>query len=513
MRETIFPYEKFQVKCQRVLTSAIKKVGRTIRPDWLAFRCLCTVVLLTSLLLSCTPSWGEELASDGMAVPKTSAASDKIDSLLSKAFENDEPGVAVIAVDGGEVVFRNSYGMANMELKVPIRPDMVFRIGSVTKVFTAMAVMILVERGLISLDHEISHYLPEYPMHGEKITVRHLLTHTSGIKDLFSTEEYYRLMKEDCFRLMNDEVDLSELMNTFKDNELDFAPGEEYRYSNSGYFLLGHIIGIVSGKTYQEFLREEIFRPLNMKDTRFYDNINVIPNRALDYLQDDGVLINNPYESFSSILVYAAGGLMSTVDDLVRFDAALYTDKLVTSATLELMFTANKLNNAKITRNGLGWELRQLKGYKVVMHGGDVYGYSALMFRIPERRILVALMGNDERIHSIYLEYFAKKIAAILLGDPFPEWRAIILTPDQLARYAGSYRINEDNVRKVIVEGSRIFTQRNDRPKLELFPTSEGVFFYDKLLNYLTFEVDGRGRVSRMVMHYEDSREVAAVKE
>ncbi len=331
--------------------------------------------------------------------------------------------------------------------------------------------------------------------------------------NLFRTEEYDKLMKENCFRLINDEVDLSELIATFKDYELEFAPGDEYRYSNSGYFLLGHIIEAVSGKTYPEFLQENIFEPLGMEDTRYYDNINIIPNRVLDYLQDDGKFINNPYENLSGILVYAAGGLMSSVDDLVKFDAALYTEKLVIQETLESMFTANKLNNGKTTRNGLGWEIRQLRDYKIVMHGGDVYGYSALMLRIPEKQILVALMGNDERVHSIYLEYFAKKIAAVLLGDPFPEWRSITLTPDQLAKYAGLYRINDENVRKVIVEGSRIFTQRNNGTKLEIFPTTEEVFFYDRLLNYVTFEVNAGEEVTRMIMHYEDGREVAAVKE
>ncbi len=473
----------------------------------------CPVVLLVYMLMSCTPPPEEELTTVSAVIPESSTISGKCDSLLSNAFERDEPGVAVIVVERGAVVFRKGYGMANMEMSVPIRPNMVFRIGSVTKVFTATAVMILVERGLISLDGEISRYLPEYPMHGETITVRHLLTHTSGITNLFRTEEYNRLMKEDCFRLINDEVDLSEMLNTFKDYELEFMPGEKYRYNNSGYFLLGQMIETVSAMKYQEFLRENIFEPLDMKDTRYYDNINIVPKRVLDYLQDDGKFINNPYESLAGILVYAAGGLMSTVDDLAKFDAGLYTEKILTRATMELMFTANKLNNGKTTRNGLGWELRQLKGREVVMHGGDVYGYSALMLRIPEKQIFVALMGNDERVHSIYLEYFAKKIGALLLGDPFPEWHAITLPPDQLAKYAGWYKIDDNNVRKVIVEGSRIFTQRNDRPKLEIFPTNEGAFFYDKLLNYLTFEVSVEGKVERMIMHYEDGREVAAVKE
>lgn len=458
--------------------------------------------LTFGLLLFCVPLRGEGLTE--------SAA---IDTLLSKAFKPDEPGVAVIAVERGQVIFRKGYGMANLELGVPIRPEMVFRIGSVTKTFTATAVMMLVERGLLSLDREISWYLPDYPALGENITVRHLVTHTAGLKDLFRSDEYHNLMQKECFRLINDEVDLSEMINTFKDYDLEFAPGEQYRYSNSGYFLLGQIIEAVSEKSYEEFLGENIFTPLEMEDTRLHDNINVIPNRALDYLQDEGKFINNPYESFSGILVHAAGGLMSSVDDIARFDAALYTDKLLSQTTLDSVYAPGALANGDTTRYGLGWELRQMKGHRIVMHGGDVYGYSAIMLRIPESRILVAILGNDERVHSIYLEYFAKKIAAILLGDPFPEWQSISLAPDQLAKYAGTYKLKEGDFRSVIVEGSRVYTQRNDRPRLETFPTAEGVFFYDRLLNYMTFEEDETGRVTRMVMHYEDGKDVEAVRE
>lgn len=472
----------------------------------------CSIILLTGLLASCSTPPREELAVDSAVIPEGISLSDKCDSLLSKAFKRGEPGVAVIAVERGDVVFRKGYGMANMEMSVPIRPDMVFRIGSVTKVFTATAIMILAEKGLLSLDAEISRYLPEYPQYGESITIRHLLTHTSGIKNLFRTEEYDKLMKENCFRLINDEVDVSEMLNTFKNYELEFNPGEKYRYSNSGYFLLGRIIEAVSGKKYQEFLLDNILVPFDMKDTRYYDNINIVPGRVHDYLQDDGRFINNPYESLSGVLVYAAGGMMSTVDDLAKFDAALRTETLLNKATLEQMFRANTLSNGEETGYGLGWELRRIKGYKTAMHGGDVYGFSAIMMRVPEKQIFVALMGNDERVHSIYLEYFAKKITALLLGDPFPEWRAITLSPKQLAKYAGSYQIDDNNVRKVVIEGTRIFTQRNDRPRLEIFPTTEGVFFYDKLLNYLTFEVSDEGKVERMIMHYEDGREIAAVK-
>ena len=253
---------------------------------------------------------------------------EQCDGLLARAFKPNEPGIAVIAVKEGEVVFRAGYGMANMELGVPIRPDMVFRIGSVTKVFTATAVMMLVERGMLSLDDKIGRYLPEYLKHGEKITVRHLLAHTAGIPNLFRSNEYNRLMREDCFKLINDEVGVSDLLSTFKDQELEFPPGEKYSYSNSGYFLLGRIIENVSKKSYRDFLKENIFEPLGMQDTRYYDSINLVPKRVLDYLQDDGgKFINNPYESFSGILVYAAGGLMSTVDDLAKFNGVLSAGK------------------------------------------------------------------------------------------------------------------------------------------------------------------------------------------
>src|SRR4051812_31670906 len=224
------------------------------------------------------------------------------DELFSRAYPAGEPGAAVLIAKDGKVLLRKAYGLANLELDVPMRPDMVFEIASVTKQFTAAAVLLLQERGKLSVNDEITKYMPDYPTHGQRITIDHLLSHSSGIPEL----DWWPRRRED--------MKVQQIIDLFKDKPLDFNPGEKLSYSNSGYILLGAIIEKASGKRYEDFVEQEIFAPLGMKRSRYGHRDEIVPGLVASYDQaEEGYRVA---EYFSLSQPYAAGGLLSTVDDL-----------------------------------------------------------------------------------------------------------------------------------------------------------------------------------------------------
>jgi len=235
---------------------------------------------------------------------------------------------SVLIAKGDEVLVRKGYGLANIEIDVPNTPKTKFRLGSVTKQFTAMAILQLQEDELLSVNDPLSKFIPDYP-EGDKITIHHLLTHTSGIPNLTDFPELEKIKKI--------KTPIEEIIKIFKNEQLEFAPGEKHQYSNSGYTLLGYIIEKASGKTYEEYLKENIFIPLNMKDSG-YDHYNtVLLNRASGYSPGKDGIVNAKYIDMS--IPFGGGCLYSTVGDMYLWDRALYTDKLLSESSLNEMFT------------------------------------------------------------------------------------------------------------------------------------------------------------------------------
>ncbi len=259
----------------------------------------------------------------------------KLDALYNESYPADEPGVTVLLAKGGEVIYRKAFGMANLELDVPMHPEMVFEIGSITKQFTAISILMLMEEGKLSLDDEITDYIEDYPCHGHSITIHHLLTHTSGIRSYTSTPEIWEKARLD--------FKPSEIIDMFKNEPMDFAPGERFLYNNSGYFLLGYIIEKVSGMEYAEFIEKRIFEFLGMESSFYGSQSIIIPNRAYGYQKKEGIFHNTDYLSLTT--PYAAGAIMSTVDDLLIWNSALHNNKLVSAESLDLAFGNYKLNN------------------------------------------------------------------------------------------------------------------------------------------------------------------------
>ncbi|NIM16738.1 MAG: serine hydrolase, partial [Candidatus Aminicenantes bacterium] len=353
----------------------------------------------------------------------------KIDAFLVKTYPANEPGAAVLAVKDGKVILRKGYGMANLELGIPMKPEMVFRVGSITKQFTATGIMMLAEAGKLSIEDEITKFLPDFPTHGHKITVHHLLTHTSGIKSYTGMPDFYPLMRKD--------MKVQELIDIFKNQPMDFVPGERFLYNNSGYFLLGAVIEKVSGKTYEEFIDEKIFKPLGMKNSYYGSHSRIIPNRASGYRKEENQFQNADYLSMT--LPYAAGSLLSTVDDLYHWNQAVEAGKVVSEASLKRMLTPTKLNKGKTQDYGYGWSLGTLFGEKLIAHGGGINGFVTYAVRIPEKNVFVTVLTNLPQKQPT-ASYVGQWITALLCDKPVKQKKAITLDTKILDTIVGVYK-------------------------------------------------------------------------
>ncbi len=318
----------------------------------------------------------------GLAAPaaESDLASRSGEYLSAEAKAGRFSGSALIARDG-KVLFSQGYGFANAEHEVPNTPQTKFRLGSVTKQFTSMAIMMLQERGKLSVQDSVTNYVPDCPDAWRDITLHHLLTHTAGIPNLTTFPDYRETMTLPS--------PVASTVARFKNRPLEFKPGERFKYSNSGYILLGYIIELVSGGSYEEFLRRSIFEPLKMADSGYDHNELVLKHRASGYAREGGALRNAPYQDMS--IPHGAGALYSTTEDLLRWDQALYTEQLVSRKTIEVLFTPEK------NRYACGWTVGEQFGRREVSHGGQINGFSSFIARYPEDKVCIVLLCNFER--------------------------------------------------------------------------------------------------------------------
>lgn len=283
------------------------------------------------------------------------AQADAIDDIVRTAMDAQKiPGLSLAVIKDGKVIRAKGYGWANIEWKLPVKPDTVFQIGSVTKQFTAAAILMLAEEGKVGLDDPLSRHVPEAPAAWHNVTVRQMLTHTSGIPS--ETEpEGLKIQTRQVFKPI-------EAIKHVKNPTLEFAPGSRWNYSNMGYYLLGLIIEKASGKPYGDFLQERIFQPLGMTHTRLNDLEAIVPHRASGYLYDDKGYGN--WDPVHPALPYAAGALLSTVTDLAEWDLALSEGKLLSTASYQKMWSPTLLTNGKTHHYGFGWEMDTHSGQR-----------------------------------------------------------------------------------------------------------------------------------------------------
>jgi len=308
----------------------------------------------------------------------------RLDTALTRRYPPDQPGAAIIVVRNGHTIFRKAYGLADVSKQLPMTPDMSLRLGSVTKQFTAAAILLLAEQGKLTLSDDIRKFLPEFPVEKGRITVEHLLTHTSGIVS-------YTAMRG--FRARSAiEMSAADMIAHFKDEPKLFEAGTHYAYSNSNYFLLGAIIEQVSGLAYDDFVAQNIFIPLGMNDTAVEGHERSARRHVQGYEQSGQGFV--PSRVISMSQAYAAGAMVSTVDDLKRWEAVIAGTRLLAEASWEKAFTPFTLSDGRVTKYGYGWEIGKLSGLKIISHGGYVDGFNAGVLRIPELKLYVAVLSN-----------------------------------------------------------------------------------------------------------------------
>ena len=331
---------------------------------------------------------------------------DRVDKYIKGQIEQRRiPGLTLKIIRDGKVVKTAAYGLANVELNVPAQPETVFEIGSVTKQFTAAGILLLAQEGKLSVDDKISRHLKNTPEAWQDVTIRHLLTHTSGIKS------YTGL---DGFQIWR-HLTQAQFIKAIGAQPMEFQPGASWKYCNTGFNLLGYIIENVSGQDYWEFMGERVFRPLGMDATTRRLFSQIIPNRAAGYEQTNHVWINRDTDLTE---VFAAGAIASTVGDLAKWNAALDGERLLTAASKEQMWTPAKLNDGKATKYGFGWNIDAVEGHKNIGHGGSTSGFSASIQRFPDDRVAVIILTNtDEQIATT----LAKKVATFYFRKGRPE--------------------------------------------------------------------------------------------
>ncbi len=390
--------------------------------------------------------------------PRAFAAGDRgallerIDELVSDSMAATQtPGVSVAVQAGGELVVARGYGLADVENRVPATEHTVYRIGSVTKQFTAAAALKLVEAGKVSLDDPIAEYFPDYPVGEFHITVGQLLDHTTGIKGYTEMPSFWEQSR----------LDLSheQMIEMFSAEPYEFEPGDRYQYNNSGYYLAGLLVEKASGQSYADYLHETFFRPLGMRETHYLYNDPIVPNRAEGYRVEDGILLND--EPLSMLLPFSAGALGSSVLDLVRWTTALGAGDAVAPDSLAAMTTRRRLPNGEEIGYGLGLLVGEMAGHRKISHGGGINGFLSQLSWYPDDDLIVAVLSNSTSAEPAALE---ARIARAVLGVPEPDHAEVTLEPDELKRYAGSYDFGRNPITVVARDGRLLVAGRETVP-------------------------------------------------
>jgi CubicO group peptidase (beta-lactamase class C family) len=307
------------------------------------------------------------------------------DTLLSGLIQTNDPGLAVLVAQDGKILFEKGYGLADLEHHVPVTPQTTFRIASVTKQFTASAILKLQEEGKLSVDDKLSKSIPDFPR-GDEVTLRHLLTHTSGIYN-YNRNGYAAIGA-------TNPTTTEAIIETIKQDPYDFDPGTQWRYDNSGYLLLGYIVAKVSGQTYGDFLRENFFQPLGMTNTGVYRAHLGLPHEALGYS-----LGTNGFEPAFTSWTAGNGALYSTVEDLYRWNEGIFNGHVLDAASLKAAFTPVKTTENRVSSDsgyGFGWFIDRHRGLRDISHGGGFPGFTSYLLRLPDEKFTVAILANAE---------------------------------------------------------------------------------------------------------------------
>jgi len=430
----------------------------------------------------------------------------QIDKSISDNYKNYAPGCAVLIAKNGEVLLEKGYGTANIELNVQMKSEMVFRIGSITKQFTAMAILQLVDKGQMALTDSIQKFIKDFHFKGKTITIENLLTHTSGIKG-------YEQLDPKVPNAMRIDFSPKAVIDSLDKLSLEFDPNTRYNYSNSNYFLLGYIIEQVSGKSYQQYVKENIIEPAGLSSTFYESQTQLITNRANGYLLSDGKYWNADFISMA--LVYSAGALRSNVADLYKWHKALYEGKIVKRETFLRAIQPYKLADGRQIDYGYGFFNKTENGINAIGHGGAIDGFRAIEMHYPEQEIYITLLCNSE---SDNFERFFQSISNIILGIKAEnEQKEIKLSGEVLDSYVGTYKNDKYNVSiKIYRANSRIYGDLSNGTgsNMVFLALTETQFFLPDIQRVKTIAdfVKENGKVTKIILTQEQPVEFTKIE-
>jgi CubicO group peptidase (beta-lactamase class C family) len=425
-----------------------------------------------------------------------------VDNFYNSLKGKETPGIAVLLAKDGNVLYRKGFGYADIKNKIPITADTKFRIGSVTKQFTAAAILKLQENNLLSVNDKLSKFIPDFPR-GNEITIHQLLTHTSGIHSYTGNHDFIAKVTKT--------ISPDSLVNSIKKDPYDFNPGEKFLYNNSGYFLLGYIVSKVSGKPYAEFLKETFFDPLNMNNTGVHYAGIKLENEAKGYTKN-----NDKYEeaiNWDMSWAGAAGALYSTVDDLLKWNQALYGGKVLNEKSLNAALTPVVLKNGEKPpmQYGYGLGLNKYRGLDITSHSGGLHGFVTQLAYYPKEKVSVVMFSNTAEPE---VNFDPNKIAEAFLWNKMDKQTSYVESsakPKNLQLYTGRYELSEVGVITITTEENRLFAQLSGQQKLEIFPLAEGEFFWKVVDARIKFFKNEKGEITHSVL-YQNGQELQAKK-
>lgn len=414
--------------------------------------------------------------------------------IQSRVVKHEFMGSVLIA-KGDTIVLNRGYGSANLEWSIPNSPSTKFRLGSLTKQFTAACVLLLQERGRWRTSDKVKAYLPDAPATWDNITIAHLLSHTSGIPNFTSFPDY----RDTESKTTTPEA----LVQRFRDKPLDFEPGSKWRYSNSGYILLGYLIEKVSGEAYQRFVQENLFQPLGMGNSGYDSNAAIIPQRASGYAPSKDGVVNAGFINMT--VPFSAGALYSTTEDLLKWNRGLYGEKLLSEASLKEMTTAVKQDY------GFGLSISVVKGHRRIEHNGGIEGFNTHLSYWPEDKLSVVVLAN---LNGNAADELAGQLAAAVHGEKVTlasERKEVTLSPSALDQFVGIYSLAPNVELSIIRENDHLMTQLTGQPKFQIYPENSELFFLKVVDAQLEFGRDESGKIVQVTLH-QGGRDLVARK-
>lgn len=433
--------------------------------------------------------WGAAVAPIAImwAVPAAAVPADfkaKADSILTESFAAEGPGAAVVVMDDGKVAYTAGRGLADVKANRPITPDTVFRLGSITKQFTAAVILQLAEEGKLSLSDPLSKFLPDYPKPGANATVAQLLNHTSGIQSYTGLPGWMSSGKP------AQAVTTESLIAEFRDKPDEFAAGTKFSYNNSGYVLLGAIIEKVTNKPWHAVVEERIAKPLGLGTIRYGLAESSMPQMAAGYTETDGKQV--PARPIHMSVPHAAGALVGSVGDLAKWAKALHGGKVVKSETYQQMIARTRLSDGEEVDYAYGLANGDVRGRRSIGHGGGIFGFSTASLYVPGDDVFVAVFANSDDPESSP-DMTAQRLAALAVGDPYPRFTKAEVPASELEPLVGVYKL-EKGERQVFLRDGKLFTRRTGGSNLEAIPAGQGRFYYPHSLTWFTAAKDASGK-------------------